>query len=189
MDARVESDSWHPVLDGERVIWSGSPRQGWFLAPSDGLLIPFNLLWGGFAIYWESSVLRSDAPLMFRLWGVPFVLVGLYLIVGRFAVDAWFGGKARYALTNRRILIGRSGPWGNFTALSLDRPPAVQLRQQANGRGTLRFGPLAASPLGWGGRGGNGSLAPALDPTPQFIAIEDAQGVVNQIQSAIRGNS
>jgi hypothetical protein len=179
-------DTIWDLLEGERFIWSGRPRLGMFLTRHDILLIPFSLMWGGFAIFWENSVLRTNAPLIFRLWGIPFVLAGLYFTVGRFVVDAWLRDKTRYAVTNRRILIARSGVWGNLTALSLDLLPEVQLSPQANGRGTLRFGPSSASQWAWSGRGGFASMSPALDPTPQFIGIEDAQDVFNQIQRAIR---
>ena len=59
------------VLDsGESLMWSGAPRQGMLLRPNDAYMIPFSLLWGGFAIFWEASVLRISGPnaVFMSLW-------------------------------------------------------------------------------------------------------------------------
>jgi len=175
------------LLMGERLVWSGRPGQGLLLTSRDALLIPFSLVWGGFAVFWESTVLvQPNAPTFFVLWGVPFVLIGLYLMVGRFLLDAWIRGGMLYAVTNKRILISRSGPFSKFTALSLDRLPDASISESAGGRGTIRFGEPA--PM-WAGRNGMASWTPSLDSAPQFIAIENARSVFDQIQLATRGGA
>ncbi len=175
------------LLTGERILWSGRPAQGFLLASRDVLLIPMSLLWGGFAVFWETTVLtRPNTPGFFGLWGIPFVLIGLYLIVGRFLLDAWIRSGMSYAVTNKRILISRSGPFAKFTAVSLDRLPDASIIGNAGRRGTIRFGEPAQL---WGRRNSFASWTPSLDPTPQFIAIEDAQSVFDQVQLATRGGA
>ncbi len=142
------------------------------------MLIPFSLMWGGFAVFWEANVLRIDAPSFFALWGVPFVLIGLYLIAGRFVLDAWVRRGMSYAVTNRRVLIQRSGLFAKFTAISLERLPNATLVEGKDGRGTIRFG--EQGPVR--GRSGTASWTPSLDPTPQFLAIADVRRVFDQVQ-------
>jgi hypothetical protein len=71
------------LLAGERILWSGRPAQGLLFTGNDAMLIPFSLLWGGFAIFWEVSALNQPNTGYFGVFGIPFVLMGLYLIVGR----------------------------------------------------------------------------------------------------------
>src|SRR5260370_14417493 len=96
---------------GESLLWSRQPRKGIVLRSSDVFLITFSILWGGFAIFWETSVLSqarkggNAASLFMVLWGIPFVLVGLYMIFFRFIVDARRREHACYGLTDRRAII------------------------------------------------------------------------------------
>ena len=39
---------------GERLIWSGAPREGLALRRGDLFMVPFSLVWGAFAIFWET---------------------------------------------------------------------------------------------------------------------------------------
>jgi hypothetical protein len=172
------------MLTGERILWSGRPAQGLRFTGRDVFLVPFSLFWGGFAVFWEvSAVTQPKSDVFLSLWGIPFVLIGLYFIAGRFLVDAWIRAGMFYAVTNKRVLISRSWPFGKFTALSLDRLPDANLSESSGGRGTIRFG--EAGPM-WGGRNNMSSLTPSLDPTPQFIGIDNARSVFDQIQLATR---
>ena len=180
-DAMLNANAFNDhLMPGEAMIWSDRPAQGILLAPRDTFLIPFSLLWGGFAIFWEMTALSSEDPMPFALFGVPFVLIGMFLIIGRFLLDAWLRTKIVYALTDRRILILRRGFWPSFDAMSLDRLPEAGLRERANGRGTIRFG--AQAPLWVSQRAGFGSWIASLDPTPQFLDIADARRVFAALQ-------
>lgn len=145
----------------ERLLWSGRPRGGIFLRPSDAYMIPFSLLWGGFAVFWEVGVLTTDAPFFFKLWGVPFVLVGLYIVFGRFFVDARLRGRTYYGVTNERVIIVSGLFSRSVKSLNLRTLTDVTLEEKPDGTGTITFGPSAA-PYRWAG-GGN---FPGWGPQP-----------------------
>ncbi|WP_246780688.1 hypothetical protein [Rhizobium sp. BK008] len=104
-----DSDIRSFLMPGEKLLWSGRPGQGFLLTSRDFLLVPFSLLWGGFAIFWEITAISTETPVFTKLWGIPFVLMGLYLMAGRFFVDAAARARTEYVLTNRRVIIRRSG--------------------------------------------------------------------------------
>jgi hypothetical protein len=86
---------------GERLLWSGRPRQGILFRSSDITQIPFALFWTGFALYWE-SLMAPSGQLFMILWGVPFIVVGLHILIGRFVWDRWVRSKTYYGLTDHR---------------------------------------------------------------------------------------
>src|SRR5579862_2671126 len=96
---------------GEKLLWSGRPRQGLLLTARDWLLVPFSLFWGGFVLFWETAATVHPGASFFPLFGLPFAVIGAYLIVGRFIVDAWLRSRTYYAVTNQRIIICREGPF------------------------------------------------------------------------------
>lgn len=65
------------LLPGEPLLWAGRPDPARRFAPQDAYLVPFSVLWCGFAIFWLAAAIRSGAPVPFVLFGVPFVAVGL----------------------------------------------------------------------------------------------------------------
>jgi hypothetical protein len=163
----------------ERVLWSGIPRQGLMLRAADVLMIPFSLMWGGFALFWEYSVISSGAPLLFRLWGMPFVLVGLHMIVGRFFLEALQRAKTDYMVTNERIII-RSGIFRRrLKSLDLRGMGEFSLTENGKGQGTIAFG---VSPAGnmFSGL----SSWPGVEAEPRFDAIADARTVYEVIRNA-----
>ena len=95
-DGRLES--------GERLLWTGHPPRGLMFHAYDFLLIPFSLVWSAGAIAGGvAAMLQASGP--GPLFGLPFVAVALYLLVGRFIIDAVGRGRTYYAVTDRRAII------------------------------------------------------------------------------------
>jgi hypothetical protein len=169
------------LAKGERLIWSGVPRQGVLFRPSDALMIPFSLLWAGFAVFWELSAIREGAPLFFAIWGIPFILIGAYITVGRFFGDARRRRNTAYGLTNERIIISSGVFRPVLKSLSLRTLSDITLDQRSSGIGTVTFGP--ASPFA----ALNGGLDwPGMSRPPAFEFIPNAKQVYDMIREAQR---
>jgi hypothetical protein len=146
-------------------------------------MIPFSLLWGGFALFWEASVLTTDAPFFFKLWGIPFVLAGVYIIFGRFIVDAKQRTKTFYAVTNERVIIISGLFSRKVKSLNLRTLTDISLDEKSDGSGTISFGSSNSSPWwssgmafpGWGPQ-----------PAPSFELIQAAKSVYETIRNAQR---
>ena len=174
------AQKFQPYLTApESVRWTGRPQQGLMLRTSDAFVIPFSVLWCAFAIFWETSVIAGNAPPFFVLWGVPFVLVGLYIVVGRFFVDAFVRARTYYALTDRSALIlgGLSGD--TLTSVNLQSLQELNFKPANHGRGTIMFGPETPFTNGFF----RSRYAPA---TPAFQGVEDAAGAYALIQQQRR---
>jgi hypothetical protein len=168
------------LFAGEKLVWSGKPWQGLFLLRSSDLfLVPFSLLWGGMALgaigpIWLGA--QAFPPFPFILIALLFPLIGIYAIIGRFFIDAWLRAATTYAVTNQRILIERAGPFRSRKSLDIDRLPALELVERADGSGTIRFGSVS-----WFAGNGIGIWSPATDPVPQFLRIEHVRNVYELI--------
>jgi hypothetical protein len=149
---------------GATFRWTGMPVQGFLLRPTDGLAIPFSLMWFGFAIFWESAVVIGGAPLFMKLWGVPFVLVGLYVTVGRFLVDMYFRAHTSYAIGDAAIYIVRDGWFPRTITVVGGALSPIETRRRADGSGTLLFGPSQTGSAAWQwGMWGVGRDRPAFE--------------------------
>ena len=163
----------------EHLLWVGHPDPNKLLSSTDFLVIPFSLVWGSLAISWEVSVIRSGAPIFFWLWGIPFILVGLYMIFGRIAVAVREARKTVYAVTDRRVLIRTGAFSSTWTEMALDTLPSTTLSEGRAGLGTITFGPQPpyAVPPGWPTMG-------MWTRGPRFAAIRDASRVLAVVRQA-----
>ena len=168
----------------EKVLWAGQPKQGVILRGADAFMIPFSLMWGGFAIYWELSVLQSDAPAIFVLFGIPFVLIGLYLIVGRFFFEAKQRANTYYGVTDERVIIISGVFSRKIKSLSLRTLSDLSLSEGKDGEGTVSFGGGSPFSLMFSGFAGWPGTEQYLGP--RFELIPNAKSVFETIRGVQR---
>jgi hypothetical protein len=159
----------------ERLIWWDRPKQGLRLRKVDALLVPFSLLWSGFAFYWHATAMQGG-PLILKLWGIPFVLIGIYVVAGRFFHDAWRRRGIVYGLTDKRVLIVTST---ECISIALDGLVAVKLREHRDGEGSIVLAPEPKS-----SRKGFRTTWIGVPPVPTLERIPDASRVLTAIRAA-----
>jgi hypothetical protein len=169
------------LLPGEKVLWSGQPKQGLLLTWFDWIAVPFGILWVGFAAMFGVIALANGGPADAIITAVFFVGFGSLLFFGRFVADAWIRRKTFYATTDRRALIIRQWPSRALISLDLKQTADFRLYENRGQRGTISFGARSLLELAqWN------PWMPSLSKAPKFLAIKDAGRVFNLIQE-VRG--
>lgn len=169
------ADDFSPFLaPRETIRWSGQPAQGIVFRARDLFVVPFSILWCGFLIFWESMAVRGG-PSFFVIWGIPFIAVGLYMVVGRFFADAIARARTHYALTERRALILGGLFTTSLTSVDLSTLSELHYKPGSDGRGTIVFGPdTGGTAFGFGRRY---SVA-----SPEFFRVPEAATAYALIQ-------
>jgi hypothetical protein len=159
----------------EKLLWTGRPRQGLFLRAADAFAIPFSLFWTGFAAGW--MILAVQAKNGLWIVGIPLLMIGLYMMAGRFFVDSWQRARTWYGLTNQRVLILSLFARKNVKSLNLRSQSVITLSERDDGVGSITFGPV---PPSWPYRGAH---MPGMSAQPpRFDNIPQARTVFEQIR-------
>lgn len=176
MNQGVDQLIAHHLDGGERLLWWGQPGQGVRLHPTDAILIPFSLMWGGFAIVWEVMAIREGAPIFFLLWGVPFVIVGTYLIAGRFWWDAKRRSRTFYGVTDKRIILLSGVRRSQVRSVNLRTLGDLSVTERSDGTGDVTLG-AAPWMMSWfagaGWPGMQAQLPPTLESVPRAREVYD----------------
>ncbi len=134
----------------EKLLWSGQPRQGIVFYSSDLFMIPFSIVWVCLSFPWELislSTLKNGVGLIAdHLFEIAFVIVGLYLLFGRFMVDSIRRKKTFYGVTDRKVIIvsgifNRASEYYDLKTLS-----NLSFQEKTDGSGTIYFGPAVPPP-------------------------------------------
>ena len=183
-----DNDSFGPyLLSSERILWTGRPKQGILLSARDVLLIPFSLMWGGFAIFWNYGVWTmgngddGGPGLFFKLWGLPFLVAGLYFIIGRFLHDMAIRKSLIYAVTDQRVLVLRGSRSPKLTSLDIHRLPRLELSEHRDGSGTIAF--ESSSVLSAYAMNGFAWWIPTLGNSAQFYRISNPRTAYELIRN------
>lgn len=170
LDLALQTELQPFLFPNERLIWVGQPQKGLRFQAKDWFITMFMILWTGFSVFW--TVTASAMGGSFGLFGLPFVGVGVYMLVGRFFYDARLRGKTVYGVTNQRILI-REGVFSSETkSYNIQDLPCLELIQTNGNCGSILFDKEMVE--------GSGKHRRIISP-PQFDMIEDVARVFQLI--------
>jgi hypothetical protein len=135
------------LIDDEQILWSGQPDPHRLRTAVDIFLIPFSVLWCAFAIVWEYLAVKQmldGGSIIWPLWGIPILVIGLYALFGRFIYKQMQRRRTFYAVTNRRVVaLERRNRGDKIRATFIDSIPAVIKQVWRDGSGTVVFGTTA----------------------------------------------
>jgi len=180
---KVQPEMW----SGESVYWAGVPNPKVIFHSDDWAAIPFTLLWTGFFVFWEGNALgfwgrasrAGGADLFMSLWGIPFLIIGNYMVWGRFLLDGWLKRRTYYAVTNRRVLTLQEGWKRRTNWMYLEAIPAIE--REGAVTGTLWFG--KKYPVVAGRHQKTRSMSRfEMSDIPVFADINDVDGVQRLVQ-------
>ena len=166
---------------GEQVIWAGQPVPARFARRNLGMVL-FGIPWTAFALFWIAGASGFKIPdfssptSLFPLFGVPFVLVGCWLLSSPY----WQFRQARrtaYVITDRRAVVLSSGFWNSITVRSFEPFRLGDLRriQNTDGTGDLVFERVVNT----SNRNGNQSTDHG------FLAIKDVKTVETLVRQLV----
>ena len=141
MDLEAQQEINRQLGSTERIRWVGRPKTGLTFQALDIFPTLFGMFWlavivPGFLGAWRSE----DGPPFPILFMVPFLLVGLYLVIGRFVFDAWRRSRTFYGLTEQRVIILSGWFSTSIKSIPIKSLPDLSLKEKSNGSGTIIFG-------------------------------------------------
>jgi len=119
-------------------LWSGD-RSGRVPTSRDASMIPFSLMWAASRSF-GSTGRELRRALFFEVVGVPFVLIGLYMMSSHSFMRRCLRSRTYYGLTNERVIIisGLFAP--TVKSLQVQHSPASRFSEEASGTGTVTSG-------------------------------------------------
>jgi hypothetical protein len=172
-----------PLLEpDERLIWSGQPRGGIRFELSDIFVIPFSLLWASLAFGFGFAAWQPGGPIFIKLWSLPFIGVGIYIVAGRFVYDALLRKNTHYALTDRRAIILTDFLFRKLQSIDVVSFDPLTIEVGRSGVGKISFGVVPDTNTSIFSRG---LFNNNQNPPPSFSALDNAQSVyelIRQIQ-------
>ena len=194
--AKMREEFQADLLEGEEILWTGRPERSAVVAGADAAAIPITVWLGSSAIYAGVSLLHrlSAANSLGQLvtslvGGIPFILMGLYLILGRFIYKAWRKTRTYYAVTNKRVLALTKIRGRHLLEEYIEEIPALHKSVRSDGIGSVYFArsPFMAS---WCGNAGmNCSTGFDRKDLMAFHDIRGAEEVYGLVEALRNGGS
>ncbi len=185
------SEELYNILnDGEDVLWEGKPRRlpyilsGWQLSVPGAFFFGFACLWTWMATGPLREGARFEGPrafaVLFPLFGVPFVLVGLHMFLGHYILKAAQWKSVHYIITSERVIIMKGLSGTSVTTVPLGEIDSLSLHKGAGDVGSILLLTSESAPVASARRQSRSGSR-----TPTLIGVQDAEEVYRILTGAI----
>lgn len=140
---------WEGIFDtDEKILWQGRPDTQIVWRDLLRFETFFGIFFLGFSLMWTFGAaamlgsMQAGAPTglfaLFPLFGLPFIAVGAYMVVGRLFWDAYARARTWYTLTNKAAYIATQ-TFGKRKLKRIDREEMVSPELEDDTPGTVWF--------------------------------------------------
>ena len=183
MSASINLDA--QLAPGERVLWRGKPERNAFVLRTWPLSV-FGLVLIVAAAIYEAVIFTTEAPDSLAVWGAPFALGALYMLVGHFLVTYREWRQTEYVITDSRVLIRHGVLNPTLTVYSLLGLPHTVVEMRGQDVGNIMFKPREGQGYGpWPGYQNMWPYTPGY--LLGFLYVRNPQEVERVIEAARRG--
>jgi hypothetical protein len=133
-------DLFTPYLKcGEKISWTGKPKQGLMIRDADMIAIPMSIMLLGFALLLDFLILSYDVAWIIWLSGFLATIGFIQLGIVRFFTASRRRKRMNYCLTNRRVLL-IDGAKAQLHTLPLSQINRAEVTAEKDGSGHISFG-------------------------------------------------
>ena len=178
MDGDIMQVLADEIMPGETILWAGRPNLSVHFIKSDFFFVPFSIFWFGFSIFWTVAATLTGGA--FGLFGIPFVLMGFYICIGRFILKSHRKRRTVYAITNKRLLsimINSSGKRKNLSSADIRNVQNDSVLAGKQMTGSILFGAIPLYSGFYLNSGFDGFLGGSENTVLAFFDIDDPDKV------------
>ena len=104
------------LLPGEEILWDGQPQLNGRLSAGSAGISVFGIIWLSFSLFWTIGAFATTRAsgtigilgLLFPLFGLPFIAIGVFMVFFLPAKQRAKNQSAYYYVTDKRIIINVS---------------------------------------------------------------------------------
>jgi hypothetical protein len=127
------------ILKDEKILWSGQPKQGFFLTGGDILASLIGLIFFlGIGSFMEYTAIQSF-DIYHMIFSLPFILIGLYLVFGSIIYNNYQKKRTYYAVTNQRVLVLINSFNKKIESKLISQISVLNKTVTKDGSGTIKF--------------------------------------------------
>ncbi|MEM1095634.1 MAG: hypothetical protein AAGJ10_13625 [Bacteroidota bacterium] len=131
------------IPDDETILWAGQPSE-WEASKGGWPIFLFSIPWTLFAVFWMFAAAGfgmpnfADGTGFFALFGIPFVLVGLFMLASPFLLSR-SARNTVYVVTDQRALIFTGKDTVSVKTYTPDEFDSLDRTIKADGTGSVLF--------------------------------------------------